>query len=116
MTEMHIVDQQGAHLRVALTGRLDSAGVGHLEQQFNVTVGRADRPAIVDFAGVTFLSSMGIRLLVSAAKDLSRRGLKLVILAPQGLVRESITSAALHRIIPVADSDDAAMAMAIAMV
>ena len=52
MIEMHIVDQQGAHLRVALTGRLDSAGVGHLEQQFNVAVGRADRPAIVDFCPV----------------------------------------------------------------
>jgi anti-anti-sigma factor len=111
MAEMEIVDQQGAHVRVALKGRLDTAGVGHLEQQFSATVSRADRPAIVDFAGVTFLSSMGMRLLVSAAKDLSRRGLKMVILAPQGLVRESITSAALHRLIPVAESEDAATAL-----
>ena len=47
MAEMEIVDQQGAHVRVALKGRLDTAGVSHLEQQFSATVGRADRPAIV---------------------------------------------------------------------
>ena len=107
MAEMAVVDN-GAHVRVALTGRLDSAGVGQLEEQFIANVGRGGKPAIVDFAGVTFLSSMGIRLLVSAAKDLSRRGLKMVLLSPQALVRESITSAALHRLIPLAASDEEA--------
>jgi anti-anti-sigma factor len=107
MAEMDVVDH-GGHVTVALKGRLDSAGVGQLEERFIANVGRGTKPALIDFAGVTFLSSMGIRLLVSAAKDLSRRGLKMVLLSPQALVRESITSAALQRLIPLADSDDEA--------
>jgi anti-sigma B factor antagonist len=105
MAELTIIDTAGAITRVALTGRLDTEGVDHLEMQFNTAICPSGKPAILDFSGVTFMSSMGIRMLVSAAKTLSRRGAKMAILSPQNLVRESIISAALDQLIPVADSE-----------
>lgn len=105
MAELNVLETSGTFTRVALSGRLDTEGVDRLEIKFNAAVCPAGKPAILDFSGVTFMSSMGIRMLVSAAKSLSRRGAKMVILSPQNLVRESIISAALEQLIPVADSE-----------
>lgn len=105
MAEMNLLTTDGTYTKVALTGRLDTEGVEHLEVKFNAAICPPGKPAILDFSKVTFMSSMGIRMLVSAAKSLSRRGAKLAILSPQGLVRESIISAALDQLIPVADTE-----------
>jgi anti-anti-sigma factor len=105
---MTVMETAGNTTKVALKGRLDTEGVGRLEVRFNATVCPAGKPTILEFSEVTFLSSMGIRMLVSAAKVLMRRGAKMVILAPQALVRESILGASLDQLIPVVASDEEA--------
>ena len=109
MADLEIIEQDENRIKVALLGRLDTEGVDHLEMKFNTTVCAAAKPTVLDFSKVTFMSSMGIRMLVSAAKILSRRGAKMVILSPQNLVRECIQSAALDQLIPVAFTNEDAL-------
>ena len=75
--------------RIILAGRLDSAGAEQIEMRFTALT--ATRPAriVVDMAQVPFLSSLGIRLLVSNARALlGQRGGHMVLASPQPMVRE----------------------------
>lgn len=106
------VQEEGETLtRVALSGRLDTTGVDQIETPFHTAVAARGRSAIVDFSGVSFLSSMGVRMLLTAARNLARRGARLVLQAPQPLVLESIRHAALEELIPVAGDETAARSM-----
>ena len=63
--------------------------------------------AVVDLAGVGFIASLGMGLLVSTAKALHRFGKRLVLLRPQSLVEDALEAAGLHEILPIAKDDGA---------
>lgn len=107
---MLIVEQSKALTHVALSGRLDTAGVDQVEAKFNAAVVAPRRNAIVDMSSVDFLSSMGLRMLLIAAKILDRSGAKMVMLAPRPLICETIRQTGVDIIIPVAHDLDSAHA------
>ena len=60
--------------RIALGGRLDTVSASELERQLEVLLdGRYDR-LVLDLAGLDFISSAGIRVLVQARKCLGAQG------------------------------------------
>lgn len=87
--------------KIALTGRLDTAGAQEIDLPFMRLT--ATRPAlvVVDLSRVSFLASMGIRTLLSSAKALGRRGGRMVLAGPQPLVAEVIRAMAIDELIPV---------------
>ncbi|MEE4330027.1 MAG: STAS domain-containing protein [Wenzhouxiangella sp.] len=111
--EFEIIEQTDELTHVALRGRLDTLGTDQVELKFTATVAPAGNNTIVDISELTFLASMGIRMLLSVAKTLAGKQARMVLLAPQALVRESIDHAALDAVIPVArDMDEARAALA----
>jgi anti-anti-sigma factor len=80
-------EDQGATARVALTGRLDILGAEVIALPL-ATLAGAKQGLIVDMSGVSFIASIAIRHLVSAAKALSRRNGRLVLLNPSEMVAE----------------------------
>lgn len=60
--------------RISLTGRLDIRGTDLIAARFAELSADARRNVIVDFTGVTFLASIGIRALISNAKALHKLG------------------------------------------
>lgn len=96
----------GHAAKIALEGRLDTPGVDQIETRFTASVVAAGRNAVVDMSAVTFVSSMGIRMLLTAARALSLKKAKLVLFGAQPLVRESFEHVGLPSLIPVA-SDEA---------
>ena len=84
--KLKIVQQTDALTHVALSGRLDTAGVLDVEKLFLDTVAEAGKPAIVDLAQVTFIASMGMRMLIACAQTLGRTKAELVLLNPQPAV------------------------------
>lgn len=95
--------------RIILQGRLDSAGVAAVEIKFNAGAVASGKPAIVDLSGVTFIASLGIRMLITASKRMAQAGRPLVLLSPQELVDESLKAIDLYRLIPVAFSEREAL-------
>lgn len=70
---------------IKLAGRIDTARVGEIETRFYAEVGAIkgkDNVALIDLKDVEFLSSLGIRLLVTAGKTFAQRQVRFGVIAP----------------------------------
>lgn len=97
-------------LRVALDGRLDTVGVDRIETKFSAAVAAGGHDAIIDLAAVTFVSSMGIRLIISAAKAQRLRGHRMVLYAASPDVTRTLDMVALDQIVPIVGDEQQALA------
>lgn len=104
------MDSGADALRLGLKGRLDAAGAEAVEAALAAQVGAAARHVLLDLAGVSFAGSLGIRMLISAARVATRRGHRLVLVAPQPQVAEVFGIVALDDLIPVVPDEAAALA------
>jgi anti-anti-sigma factor len=102
-------DAQGTTARIALAGRLDILGAEAIALPL-ATLAGAKQGLIVDMSGVSFIASIALRHLVSAAKALSRRNGRLVLLNPTEMVAEVLTMSGLTSLLPIVRSDSEAMA------
>ena len=66
-------NQNGTHLDLALEGRLDTTTAPQLEAELKQSVDGVTELAL-DFAGLEYLSSAGLRVLLSAQKVMNRQG------------------------------------------
>ena len=98
--ELEILAEEQDVTRLVLRGKLDTPGVDAVETRVNASLSRGGH-AIVDLSHVTFLSSLGVRMLISAAKMLDRRGSTLVLVAPQPLVEQALRHSGLADLLPV---------------
>lgn len=85
---------------VALSGRLDIAGAGAADMKLSVISG-SRRKVIVDLSGVTFIGSMGLRVLITAARTIAGKGGKLALLGAQAEVDRALRVSAIDSIIPM---------------
>jgi anti-sigma B factor antagonist len=94
------IDDLGSSARVVLTGRLDIAGADVIALPL-ATVSGAKDAVVIDMGGVTFIASIGLRHLVSAAKALAHRGGSLKLVNANPVVVEVITSSGLAQMLPL---------------
>ena len=67
------------------------------------------RDAVIDLSGVSFVASMGIRLLIASARGLRQKGATLVLFGAQDLVYTALDQAALDQIIPIVATEQQAI-------
>lgn len=96
--------------KVELSGRLDTMSVDQLETAFVAGIVPKGRHTVVDLTQVTFIASLAIRMLLSTARTLDRRGIKFVIFGAMPPVMEVIDTTALGEIVPVFATEAEAMA------
>jgi anti-anti-sigma factor len=90
-----------------LSGSLDIGGVRDIEMDFS-RLASGEQAVIIDFSGVTFIASLGMRMLLSAAKKLDNEGNKLVLHSVPPLVETALNTAGLGTIMPIVkDGSDA---------
>ena len=65
--------QDGTNLEIALEGRLDTMTAPELEKELNESLDDADTLTL-DFANLAYISSAGLRVLLSAHKVMSKKG------------------------------------------
>jgi anti-anti-sigma factor len=109
--EIAVSELDGGVTCVRLRGRMDAAGAGIIDANFTAAVAAQGRNAVVDLQGVSFVASMGLRLLISTAKTLHGKGARMVLYGAEPLVRSVLDEAALDQIIPVADTEPQALAL-----
>jgi anti-anti-sigma factor len=105
--EMTTAELAGQGVKIALRGRLDTPGVGAIETRFAAAAARKN--ALIDLSDVTFLASMGIRMLITAARGLKSSGHKLVLFGASALVGEVLENAGLAQIMPIAADEQSAL-------
>ena len=86
---------------IKLIGKLDIIGTGEIETKFTGYCAGDKVRVIVDLSEVSFLASIGIRLLMLTAKSVNKRGGKMVIVNPIPDVQHVLEVTGIPAIIPI---------------
>lgn len=95
------------------SGRIDQATSEDFLAAFRrfLEVGQeCARPFVIDFSGVDYISSVGLRALMMISREVKAKGGKICLAALQPLVREVFGIARFDLVIPCFDSVDVAIA------
>ena len=98
-------------LKVVLTGSMDEVGVLEVESQFNEIMKLKMTKVIIDLKDVNFLNSRGIRALLFGAKLLREKGGKLVLVNLSAPIEETMKTAGVDAVVPIAPDLSAAIAL-----
>ena len=105
-----LVSEIGAGVTcVRLSGRLDAPGADSIDTRFTAAVVTPGRDAVIDLSGVSFVASMGIRLLIASARGVRLKGANMVLFGAQELVYTALDQAALDQIIPIVTTEQQAI-------
>ena len=94
--------------KVILNGSLDLAGAEEIGLKMSVLAG-SRKSLLVDLEALSFLSSMGIRTLLTAAKTILRRGGKLILLKPNPTVHKVLLTTGCDALMPITQELDEAL-------
>lgn len=107
--DMVVIEPADGVTCIRLNGRLDAPGADRIDLRFTAHAAAGTHHAVVDLAGVSFVASMGLRLLISAARAMGLKGRQMVLFGAAGPVREVLEQAAIDQIIPLVDSEAQAL-------
>ena len=107
--DMVVSEPEAGVTCIRLNGRLDAPGADRIDLRFTAHAAAGAHHAVVDMAGVNFIASMGLRLLISAARAMHVKGRKMVLFGAAGPVREVLEQAAIDQIIPLVEDEAQAL-------
>ncbi|MCJ7569070.1 MAG: STAS domain-containing protein [Anaerolineales bacterium] len=81
---------------VTVTGRVDSVTYSEFESALQAELEQGNVNIALDFSGVDFISSAGLRVLVNARKTVKNAGGRIVIAQPSQQVTETLEIAGLE--------------------
>ncbi len=102
-------EEKPKYTTVRLEGRLDAATTPALEQKLSKLFSLEQQSVIIDFSKVDYLSSAGLRLLLSATKKIKARGGKLVFCSMGDEVMEIVKMAGFERILTICSNEQEAL-------
>jgi anti-sigma B factor antagonist len=107
---MHAVhlDREPSAAVVRATGELDAYAAADLAATMRLVSG--EPRILADLAGVSFLDSTALGVLVRAIRDLDARGSDVRVVLPIGPARRIFEITTLDRVLPVAATRSAALA------
>ena len=100
---------------VVAQGRLDFSAAASFQAQIEQVLagaGGADAAVVIDCAGLEYVSSAGLRVLLVAARNAQRTGLNFAVCALQHAVREVFELSGFSRVMAVHPDRAAALAAA----
>lgn len=98
---------------LVFNGRLDAVSASAAETVITKAIEDGVRHMIFSLAGLEYISSAGLRVVLMAAKKMSRQNEKVVLCELQESVREVFEISGLLSIFPIADTEAAAQSLAV---
>jgi anti-sigma B factor antagonist len=111
--KMKVLKRDDKVTHIALSGKLDLDGEAEIRDELRNLLTANRTSFLVDMSDVSYLASLGIRLLFSSAKTLAVQGKKMVVLKPQPFVEETLLSSGTVKLIPISHDEAEAMNMAL---
>jgi anti-anti-sigma factor len=108
--DMAVTELAGNVCCIRLSGRLDAPGADQIGQRFNAAIAAPGRNAVVDLSSVSFVASMGLRLLIAGARAIDKKGAKMALFGASSLVQNVLEQAALEQIVPITSTEQQALA------
>ena len=112
--EMTCVSLGNNTVKVTLTGRLDTPGTDRIEKQFYASFVPGRHNAVIDLSAVDFVSSMGVRMLIAAARGVRAHRARMALFGAQPLVAEVLAHVSLDQLIDICADEATALAAVIA--
>ena len=96
--------QEDGIVYVTIKGRLDADSALEAEKTVSDALGGDAKMLLFDLGSLDYLSSAGLRVLLSAAKEMRRRDGKIVLCALTQFVKEIFEVSGFEALIPIEDS------------
>jgi len=100
------VEEKGDVIVVRVQGRLDAASSPQLEKKLNSIIESGHFKLILNLGGVDYLSSAGMRLMLSASKKLKHLEGKVIACSLNEDVLDVIKMAGFHQVIEIYPSEE----------
>jgi len=108
---MEITTRDYSHANVIrVVGRVDASTAPDFEAKLNEYIHAGKVRLVVEMDATDFLSSAGVRTLISAQKNLKPRGGRLAIAQPSQRVSDVLDLAGMRPLFPIFDTTEAAIA------
>ncbi len=108
---MEITESKAADTTVLdLAGRLDTNTCKALEDRLNGLVAGGAASLLIDFSGIDYISSAGLRVLLACAKQMKQKQGRLALSGMQPQVREIFDISGFSKIFTIIGSRDEALA------
>lgn len=101
-----VVEEKGDVVVVRVSGRLDAASSPQLEKRINSIIDSGHFKLLLNFSGVDYLSSAGMRLMLSVSKKLKTLEGKVVACSLNDEVMEVVKMAGFHQILELYPNED----------
>ena len=103
------IDKQSKAVIVVVKGRIDGVSAPEFEKKMADHIASGANRFVVDCSALEYISSAGLRSLLTTAKTLKARGGELVFAALRDVVREVFEIGGFSKIFCIYDSTDAAL-------
>ncbi|MCY4365574.1 MAG: STAS domain-containing protein [Chloroflexi bacterium] len=101
--------RDGTNLVLKADGRVDGTNASEFQDAMKGEIEESDRAVILDLEDLTYISSAGLRVVLLIAKDLQRQGAKMAACSLSEPVKEVFVISGFDKIIPIHETQDAAM-------
>lgn len=88
-------------LIVSPHGRIDTKNADEIQQEIDPEIASEAGPLVMDFRGVTFLSSAGLRVVLRTAKSMDRQGREFAMASLIPSVRDVVEVSGLDQLITI---------------
>lgn len=102
------LEEEGTAQVMVLSGRLDSDAAPEFEHQCTRLLRGDPLNLLLDLTSLEYLSSAGLRAILSAGKALQAKAGKLLLCAPQGPTRQILEVSGFHKLFPILSSREEA--------
>ncbi len=99
----------GSKAVLRLTGRMDVESAASFEPACESCISEGFTILVIDVGGLTYISSNGLRSIISVAKKLTEKGGELRICGPTGLVRQVFEITKLSQVFPMHETVESAL-------
>ncbi|HML94040.1 MAG TPA: STAS domain-containing protein [Thermodesulfobacteriota bacterium] len=99
--DMIVINADDELTHIKLRGRVDLDTIGDLDCEFTRQTVTRRKDAVVDMSDVDYMASIGLRMLITAAKALDKFGAKMVLLNPHPDVEDVLRTAGFDKVMPI---------------
>jgi len=103
-------EEKESYLAVTLNGRLDAVTSPQADQELKEILAKDTKQILLNLAGLDYISSAGLRILLVSAKTIKQQAGKLVLCQLQDGVKEVFEISGFTSIFEIADSEEDAVA------
>ena len=102
-------ERENGILVANVDGRVDSANAGEFEDGLSAAISEEDTGVILDFLGLSYISSLGLRVILRVAKSLRSRDAEFALCSLSGPIAEVFNISGFDKIISIYGSQAEAL-------